>query len=87
MLCVQQGSCGNAAECPEARRAIACLCGGASGVQLTDGYCRLMAESSTLMRRRSKDDILAQIRDLQSEMASLENGRSGGAAELSNKSN
>ena len=37
-------------------------------------------------RRRSKEDILSQIRDLQSEMSQLENGRSGGA-EASNKSN
>lgn len=37
--------------------------------------------------RRSKDDILAQIRDLQSEMAQLEGGRNGGAADVSNKSN
>lgn len=36
---------------------------------------------------RSKDDILAQIRDLQSEMAQLEGGRSGGTADVSNKSN
>jgi hypothetical protein len=35
---------------------------------------------------RSKEDILSQIRDLQSEMSQLENGRSG-SAEASNKSN
>ena len=40
-----------------------------------------------LLRRRSKDDILSQIRDLQSEMARLESRSGSGPVEASNKSN
>ena len=38
-------------------------------------------------RCRSKEDILSQIRDLQSEMATIENGRNVNSADVSNKSN